>query len=93
MSLDLSLAEVYVLGDFQMTPWVADANGDFKFTINDLSLSLRAELAINNEGAIKETLVAHDVKILEAHYDELHLKLGNLGFLGAILKVNDYIYN
>lgn len=85
--MTLSMNQLNLLGDFRMVPWVVTTPGTFNLTIDDVWLSLEAELMFTNEGTPEEGLQVGNVLQSQLTYDELHLNFDQLGFLGTVLQV------
>lgn len=91
--MTLSMNQLNLLGDFRMVPWVVTTPGTFNLTIDDVWLSLEAELMFTNEGTPEEGLRVGNVLQSQLTYDELHLNFDQLGFLGTVLQVTALNYN
>lgn len=85
--MTLSMNQLNLLGDFRMVPWVVTTPGTFNLTIDDVWLSLEAELMFTNEGTPEEGLQVGSVLQSQLTYDELHFNFEHLGFLGTVLQV------
>jgi len=86
VSVTLSMDQLNLLGHFQMTPWVARAEGPFNFTIVGAWLTIEAELMFLHEGEDNEALLVSDILKSDFTYDELILTLENIGILNTILQ-------